>query len=86
MKIVINLGRGTSGYQDLIESIESSRDLFSVCSYGNNSDSYAPPQGLFKTTLRQQMGFSDLLVDGERSGLNNSFSAINPVLTTTRFF
>ncbi len=74
--------RGTSGYQELIESIESNPRLFPVCAYGNSSESYGPPQGLSETTLRQQVGFSDLLVDGDLKRSNNSSFAINSVLPT----
>ena len=52
-----------TGYQELIQRLENTPHLFPVCAYGATNDSYGPPQGLSETKLKQQMGFSDLLVD-----------------------
>ena len=52
-----------AAYQELVRRLENNPRLFPVCAYGNTSNSYNPPQGLSPTKLRQQMGFSDLLVD-----------------------
>lgn len=57
-----------AGYQDLIERLEGNSRLFPVCAYGNTNDSYNPPQGLSQEKLRQQMGFSDLLIDHSHQG------------------
>ncbi len=53
-----------SGYQDLIERLEENPRLFPVCAYGSENESYAPPTGLSEQKLTQEMGFSDLLIDG----------------------
>ena len=50
------------GYQDLVRQFKNSSNLFPVCAYGSQSNSYAPPN-LPPEKLRQQMGFSDLLID-----------------------
>ena len=50
-------------YANLIERLENNPHLFPVCAYGNTNASYSPPQGLSSEKLRQQMGFSDLLLD-----------------------
>ena len=54
--------RGT-GYRELIQRFETNSHLFPVCAYSAVDNSYAPPEGLSTTKLKQQMGFSDLLVD-----------------------
>lgn len=54
------------GYQDLVQQFEHTANLFPVCAYGSQSNSYAPPN-LPPQKLREQMGFSDLLIDN--SGL-----------------
>lgn len=55
-----------AGYRDLIQRFQDSSRLFPVCAYGSQSNSYAPPD-LTSDKLRQQMGFSDLLIDsGEK--------------------
>ena len=66
------------GYADLIQRFEDSPRLFPVCAYGSQNDSYDPPSGLSPAKLREQMGFSDLLIDvnreptSDRVDLNNS--------------
>lgn len=65
--------RGT-GYQDLIQRLEQNPHLFPVCAYGATNNSYRPPQGLSETKLRQQMGFSDLLIDHQTAGTSSYFN------------
>ena len=63
--------RGTE-YRELIERFETNSHLFPVCAYGVTNKSYAPPEGLSETKLRDQMGFSDLAIDdfqGKNSNL-----------------
>ena len=50
------------GYQDLVRRFENISNLFPVCAYGSQSNSYASPN-LPPEKLREQMGFSDLLID-----------------------
>lgn len=50
------------GYQDLVRRFKNISNLFPVCAYGSQSNSYAPPN-LPPEKLRDQMGFSDLLID-----------------------
>ena len=50
------------GYQDLVRQFKNTSNLFPVCAYGSRSNSYAPPN-LPPQKLREQMGFSDLLID-----------------------
>lgn len=53
------------GYQDLVRRFENTSNLFPVCAYGaygSQSNSYAQPN-LPLQKLREQMGFSDLLID-----------------------
>lgn len=60
----VHRANGTgSEYEALIQRLENNAHLFPVCAYGNTSNSYNPPQGLSQAKLRQQMGFSDLLID-----------------------
>ncbi|HHP7232073.1 MAG TPA: CHASE2 domain-containing protein [Xenococcaceae cyanobacterium] len=60
------------GYQDLLQRLATNSHIFPVCSYGSSNDSYAPPEGLGEAKLRQQMGFSDLLIDGRHSATKSS--------------
>lgn len=62
-----------SGYQDLIQRLEANPHLFPVCAYGSENKSYAPPAGLSQQKLTQQMGFSDLLIDGGQFQAQNNF-------------
>ena len=62
-------------YANLIERLESNSHLFPVCAYGNTNASYNPPQGLSSEKLRQEMGFSDLLLDGQ--GINSHRNLTN---------
>ena len=59
------------GYQALIQRLEQNQHLFPVCAYGSTNDSYGPPQGLSTDKIRQQMGFSDLLVDWHNRSSSN---------------
>lgn len=61
-----------AGHQDLIELLEANSHIFPVCSYGASNYSYKPPIALSETKLSQQMGFSDLLIDGRQSQTKNS--------------
>ena len=63
--------RGTE-HQDLVALFEHNSHIFPVCSYSSSNDSYAPPKGLSEVKLRQQMGFSDLLIDGRPTQVKNS--------------
>ena len=53
------------GYQELVRRFKNSSNLFPVCAYGSQSNSYAAPD-LPSEKLHEQMGFSDLLVDNAR--------------------
>ena len=64
-----------TGYQDLIQRLENNSHLFPVCAYGNTNDSYNPPQGLSQRKLRQEMGFSDLLIDDHSGNDHFNFSS-----------
>ena len=55
-------------YPELIAKIDDNPNLFSVCSYGSQDISYAPPQGMSSEQLKYQMGFSDLPFDFPGSG------------------
>ena len=46
----------------MVRQFENTSNLFPVCAYGSQSNSYAPPD-LPPQKLREQMGFSDLLID-----------------------
>ena len=59
-------------YRDLIELFTTNSHIFPVCSYGANNNSYAPPAGLSVNKRQQQMGFSDLLIDGRQPSSDNS--------------
>lgn len=61
-----------AGHQDLIQLLEANSQIFPVCSYGASNHSYKPPIELSETKLTQQMGFSDLLIDGRQSQTKNS--------------
>jgi CHASE2 domain-containing sensor protein len=63
--------RGTQ-HQNLIELFATNSHIFPVCSYSSGNDSYAPPNGLTEAKLSQQMGFSDLLIDGRSTQVNSS--------------
>ena len=56
-----------AGYPELLQRFENNPQIFPVCSYNSSDESYAPPRGLSEAKLRQQMGFSDLLIDGYQS-------------------
>jgi CHASE2 domain-containing sensor protein len=51
------------GNETLTHQFEASHNLFMVCSYGSTDENYAPPPTSSPAKLRDQVGFSDLLVD-----------------------
>ena len=61
-----------SGHQSLVALLETNSHIFPVCSYSSGNNSYAPPKGLSEVKLSQQMGFSDLLIDGRPTQVKNS--------------
>ena len=65
-------------YANLIERLENNSHLFPVCAYANTNASYNPPKGLSSVKLRQQMGFSDLLLDGQ--GISSQNNGSNLIL------
>jgi CHASE2 domain-containing sensor protein len=55
--------RGT-GRSDLISRFEKNQNFLIVYSSGSSDPNYAPPPELSEQQLRDQVGFSDLIVDG----------------------
>ena len=54
-------------YQELVNLLEKNSNVFPICAYSSENNSYNPPQGLSEIKLREQMGFSDLAIDGDFS-------------------
>ena len=72
------------GYQDLVRQFANTPNLFPVCAYGSPSGSYAPPN-LPPQKLREQMGFSDLLIDNlELKTTDNRISLNKAIVESTR--
>ena len=57
------------GYKQLLEEFNQRQNLFMVCSYSNTDKSYDPPPVSSEKQLWNQVGFSDLLLDGNRPRL-----------------
>jgi hypothetical protein len=53
------------GRDALIAAFKQHPNLFTVCWFGSQDKNYAPPPEFSDTQAIQQMGFSDLVVDGE---------------------
>jgi CHASE2 domain-containing sensor protein len=52
-----------AGRSDLISRFEKNQNLFIVCASGSSDANYAPPPEFSEQQLRNQVGFSDLVVD-----------------------
>jgi CHASE2 domain-containing sensor protein len=59
-------GQGRSA---LMTQFNQHKNLFAVCSFGSTDRNYRPPPEFSNQQLTQQMGFSDLLIDGQTRGL-----------------
>jgi CHASE2 domain-containing sensor protein len=52
-----------AGRSDLISRFEQSQNFFIVCASGSSDPNYAPPPEFSEQQLRNQVGFSDVVVD-----------------------
>jgi CHASE2 domain-containing sensor protein len=52
-----------AGRNDLISRFEQNQNFFTVCASGSSDSNYAPPPEFSEQQLRNQVGFSDLVVD-----------------------
>jgi CHASE2 domain-containing sensor protein len=57
------------GRSALMTQFNQHQNLFLVCSFGSTDRNYQPPPEFSPQQLTQQMGFSDLLIDGQPRGL-----------------
>ncbi|NER34986.1 MAG: CHASE2 domain-containing protein [Oscillatoria sp. SIO1A7] len=77
-----NQGRG-QGREDLMAQFQQNPNLFLVCSSKNNKN-YEPPPEFSAAQLKQQVGFSDLLVDrkfgSQKKAVRRQLLAYNPKL------
>jgi CHASE2 domain-containing sensor protein len=56
-----------AGRSDLISRFEQNQNFFTVCASGSSDPNYAPPPEFSEEQLRNQVGFSDLVVDSSNS-------------------
>lgn len=56
-----------TGYTRFLQQVEDNPNLFLVCSYGSRDENYQVPQQLSESVRSEQVGFSDLPVDIDRS-------------------
>jgi CHASE2 domain-containing sensor protein len=52
-----------AGRSDLISRFEQNQNFFTVCASGSSDSNYAPPPEFSEQQLRNQVGFSDVVVD-----------------------
>jgi CHASE2 domain-containing sensor protein len=52
-----------AGRSNLISSFEQNQNFFTVCASGSSDSNYAPPSEFSEQQLRNQVGFSDVVVD-----------------------
>jgi len=52
-----------AGRSDLISRFEQNQNFFTVCASGSSDPNYAPPPEFSEQQLRNQVGFSDVVVD-----------------------
>jgi CHASE2 domain-containing sensor protein len=52
-----------AGRSDLISRFEQNQKFFTVCASGSSDSNYAPPPEFSEQQLKNQVGFSDLVVD-----------------------
>jgi CHASE2 domain-containing sensor protein len=52
-----------AGRSNLISSFEQNQNFFTVCASGSSDSNYAPPPEFSEQQLRNQVGFSDVVVD-----------------------
>jgi CHASE2 domain-containing sensor protein len=56
-----------AGRSDLISRFEQKQNFFTVCASGSSDSNYAPPPEFSEQQLRNQVGFSDVVVDSSNS-------------------
>ncbi len=62
-----NFDSEDTGYTRFLQQVEDNPNLFLVCSYGSRDENYQVPQQLSERVRSEQVGFSDLPVDIDRS-------------------
>lgn len=56
------------GRSQLLQQFQQHPDLFTVCWFGSSDKNFAPPPEFTEAQRIQQVGFSDLLLDGQHFG------------------